>query len=179
MSGKERIIGGGLCLLFILCILNTDIISFIPFYAFPFGLFSFIGSLILIAGTVTPEDDSIDYRDVIIRLFVVAVLSVLVISISDRTYDAKGNILRTKASHELNQSYNSFTRTVRAFGISRATDYQWRIYDAITLFKILALGLILGGPLLAYVFQGWYLPAQRKKKKKNSHLSEQEIVPRQ
>ena len=98
MTAKESIFGVGFCVFFILCILNPDIITFILFYVFPFAFFSFIGNAILVAGTGDFEsedgDTSIDYRGLTIKLFIIALVAVLVISLADRAHDLKGYVIR-------------------------------------------------------------------------------------
>jgi len=165
MTAKESIFGVLACVFLILCILNREIITFIPFYVFPILFFSFISAFFFAVPT-DPEDSSIDYKDAAVRLFIAASVSILLLlSLGERSYDQEGKVMRAETSQEINETYNSWTRRlVMGINVFRPSVYKESNYDSTTLLKIIALSLALGGPLMSLSFLGWYLPNQKEKK---------------
>ena len=167
MTGKEQIFGVLACLGLILCILQRELITFIPFYVLPILLLSLLASL-LFAVPMDQETNSIDYKDLVPRLFIAGGLAViLLLSFGERAYDQKGNVVRIEVSQDINATYNSWTKKlVMGIDVLRPAVYEESPYDGTTWLKMVALVLAIGGPLMSLAMQGWYLPAQKKKEEK-------------
>ena len=166
MSGTERILGVLFCVFCILRIINRELITFIPFYVVPLLIFSVLSAFLY--AIHTDNEASIDYKDAAVRLFVAGAVAVLALNIfGERSYDKKGNVIRSQPSQELHYTYNSWTRSlVMGLDVFRPNVYEDSPYDGTTLLKIIALALVVGGPLMALALQGWYLPQQKEKEKK-------------
>ena len=164
MTGKEQIFGALACLGLILCILHRELITFIPFFVVPLLFLSFLASL-LFAVPTDLDTNAIDYKDLVVRLFIAGGVAVLIlISFGERAYNEKGNVIRIAVSHNINVTYNALTKKlVMGLEVFKPARYEESPYDGTTWLKMLALALAIGGPLMSFAMQGWYLPAQKKK----------------
>ena len=167
MSDRERIIGALCCVYLVLCLCNRVLVTFIPFFVLPFVVASFFSSLLFV-GSADENDSSIDYKDIAIRLFIAGSVAVFALSIfGERTYDKKGNAIRSGGSQGLHDTYNSWTKPlVMALEFNRPEHYEDSDYDGVTVLKMLALALVFGGPLMSYAISGWYFPAQRRREER-------------
>ncbi len=167
MTGKERLFGVLACVFLILCILHRELITFIPFYLVPLLVFSFIACFAFAVPT-DPDTEAIDYKDLAVRLFFAGGFAILLlITFGEREYDQKGNVIRIEASRDIHDTYNSWTKSlVMGLNVFKPDIYEESPYDGTTLLKMIAFALAIGGPLISFSMQGWYLPAQKKKEEK-------------
>ncbi len=167
MTGKEQLFGVLACLGLILCILQRALITFIPFYVVPILFLSALASIVF-AVPMEPDADAIDYKDLVLRMFIAGGLAVLLLlSFGERAYDVKGNVIRIELSQDINSAYNSWTKKlVMGIEVFRPAHYEESPYDGTTWLKMVALALAIGGPLMSLAMQGWYLPAQKKREEK-------------
>ena len=167
MTVKESLFGVLGCAFLILCILHRELITFIPFYLLPIAVLSIPASLFFAVPTDS-DNGTIDYKDLVVRLFIAGALCVLLlICFGERDYDAKGNVMRIQASQDIHDTYNSWTRKlVMGIDVLKPSVYEESPYDGTTWIKMIVLALAIGGPLMSLAIQGWYLPEQKKRKKR-------------
>lgn len=164
MTGRQCLIGVLTCAFLILCILHRELITFIPFYVLPIVVLSFLACLFFAVPT-DEESGDIDYKDLVVRLFFAGGIAVFIlIGFAEREYDKKGNVIRIEAGQNMHDTYNSWTKKlVMGIDVLRPPVYEEAPYDGVTFLKMLAFALAIGGPLMSFAIQGWYLPKQRRK----------------